>query len=298
MHNGNQKPSWDDLRFVLAVAESGSVSAAARRLCVNHATVLRRVAAFESAHGAAIFERSAQGYTVRPDKLRVIAAARDAALAVDRVERLARGTGDTGTERVRLTSTDTFCQAVLPPILPFVLRALAEPGLRIDLVSSNDHTDLGRLRADIAVRPALELPPDLTGAEAGILAFAAYAAPGAGALPWLGLRGALGRSRPAVWLGDVLADDDAGQAGHGSDSFLVLREMAAAGIGRTVLPCCLGDPDARLERLPALMPEMAVPIWVASHADLASDPRLLRLRERLVAALLARAPLLSGRVSG
>lgn len=41
--------NWDDLRFVLAVADQGSVSAAARDIGVTHATVLRRVAAFETA---------------------------------------------------------------------------------------------------------------------------------------------------------------------------------------------------------------------------------------------------------
>ena len=45
------RENWDDLRFVLAVAEEGTVSAAARRLRVNHATVLRRVAAYEAATG-------------------------------------------------------------------------------------------------------------------------------------------------------------------------------------------------------------------------------------------------------
>ena len=48
MHSEN----WDDLRFVLAVAETGTVSGAARLLGVNHATVLRRVAAFETRHAA------------------------------------------------------------------------------------------------------------------------------------------------------------------------------------------------------------------------------------------------------
>ena len=57
MHNDN----WDDLKFVLSVAETGSVSGAARRLGVNHATVLRRISAFEDAHGAEVFERSQQG---------------------------------------------------------------------------------------------------------------------------------------------------------------------------------------------------------------------------------------------
>ncbi|MCB2152823.1 MAG: LysR family transcriptional regulator, partial [Rhodobacteraceae bacterium] len=59
-----QRDNWDDLRFVLAVAEEGSVSGAARRLGVNHATVLRRIAAFEEATGVEIFDKTARGYAV------------------------------------------------------------------------------------------------------------------------------------------------------------------------------------------------------------------------------------------
>ncbi|MCA1941453.1 MAG: LysR family transcriptional regulator, partial [Caenispirillum bisanense] len=36
---------WDDLRHFTALADAGTLSAAARRLRVEHATVARRVAA-------------------------------------------------------------------------------------------------------------------------------------------------------------------------------------------------------------------------------------------------------------
>ena len=45
------KLNWDDLRYVLAVADTGSVNAAAKVLGVNHATVLRRIASFEETCG-------------------------------------------------------------------------------------------------------------------------------------------------------------------------------------------------------------------------------------------------------
>ncbi|MBS0563422.1 MAG: LysR family transcriptional regulator, partial [Proteobacteria bacterium] len=71
------RANWDDLRFVLAVIQEGSVSAAARVIGVNHATVLRRVAAFEAAHGLALFDKTARGYRIPPDRAQVIEAARD-----------------------------------------------------------------------------------------------------------------------------------------------------------------------------------------------------------------------------
>ena len=53
--------NWDDLRFLLAVARHGSLSAAARVLGVNHSTVLRRVTALEPAMGARLCDKMPGG---------------------------------------------------------------------------------------------------------------------------------------------------------------------------------------------------------------------------------------------
>jgi len=277
------RANWDDLRYVLAVAEHGSVSAAARALGVNHATVLRRIAAFEAAHGAPIFDRGPHGYAVPPDRLRVIEAAREAAAAIDTVNRLIRGAEAQISGTLRITSTDSLCVGVLPEIVAGLQAASA--GLRIDLISTNAHLDLGRLGADITVRPALRLPDDMRGEQAGVLGFAVYAAPKAPDI-WLGLRGALQRAA----VGPLVTDE----TGAGSDSFVVLRELAAQGLGRAILPCCLGEPDARLRRVDSGLNLPLVPLWVASHPDLADSPRLSRLRRRIVRALRDRASLIAG----
>ena len=53
---------WDDIRYFLAVARGGSVRAAAARLGVNHATVLRRIAQLEERLGVRMFEKLPSGY--------------------------------------------------------------------------------------------------------------------------------------------------------------------------------------------------------------------------------------------
>jgi DNA-binding transcriptional LysR family regulator len=288
MHRDN----WDDLRFVLAVAETGSVSAAARALEVNHATVLRRVAAFEERHGVLIFERTPTGYAVPRDRIRLIEAAREVEAAHLAVTRLVAGARAPLAGAVRVTSTDTFCLAVLPRAL-MRLRAEA-PELRIDLLCSNSHADLARIEADIAVRPALELPDDLAGeaaAEIGIAAYAPAADPDTEA--WLGVSGPLSRFKPvADWM---KANVPPAALTGAADSYVILREMVAAGQGRALLPCVLGDDDPRLVRLEGRFPEIAVPLWVASHVDLADAPRLATVRARLVEALRADAARLRGR---
>jgi DNA-binding transcriptional LysR family regulator len=282
------KENWDDLRYVLAVAETGTVSAAARQLGVNHATVLRRIAAFEERHGAPVFQRSGQGYTLRADRLRMLDAAREVENAVLAVGRLIRGAEAPLRGDVRITSTDTFCHAVLPSIMAEI--QAGAPELRLTLLCSNDHLDLSRLHADIAVRPSPELRDGLVGQVAAHLGVAVYAAPGAPDR-WLGVAGALTRSRAGEWVKQKM---HAGDVAGAADSFIVLREMAAQGLGRSVLPCCLGDPDPRLVRLGDVVPDPSVEIWVASHEDLADVPRIAAVRRMLVDGLAKRAGVLSG----
>ncbi len=53
---------WDDVRYFLATARGGSVRTAAKRLGVNHATVLRRIAQLEQRLGVQVFEKLPSGY--------------------------------------------------------------------------------------------------------------------------------------------------------------------------------------------------------------------------------------------
>jgi len=55
---------WDDYQYFLAVAGSGSVSAAARRLGQSHSTVLRRLDKLETALDVRLFERFQTGYVL------------------------------------------------------------------------------------------------------------------------------------------------------------------------------------------------------------------------------------------
>ena len=274
------RDNWDDLRFVLAVAEEGSVNAAARRLGVNHATVLRRVAAFEEAAGMPLFDKTARGYAVSATMARVIDATREVDRAVQAVGRVLRGTAAPLAGDVRVTSTDSLCQFVLAPIVARIAREL--PELRVQLLCSNAHLDLGRTHADIAIRPAIELSQDLTGERAALLGFGLFRKAGSAPRNWLGIAGALSRSRVGKWLDAEINPD---QIIASADSFLILREMAAEGLGMAILPAFLGIEDPRLEPVADAIPDLSVDIWVASHSDLADVPRISAVRRLLAQAL-------------
>jgi DNA-binding transcriptional LysR family regulator len=281
------RDNWDDLRFVLAVVDEGSVSGAARRLGVNHATVLRRVAAFEEATGTELFDKTARGYVVPPDRMPIVDAAREVDRAVQSVSRLLAGARAPLTGDVRITSTDSLCQILLPPIIASISREA--PEVRVQLLSSNAHMDLGRIQADITVRPTDKLPDDLVGSRAAELAFGLYhlSSESPDKLAWLGLVGQLSRTVPSRWMADSLSDSD---ITDGADSFMTLRELALQGRGLAILPRFLGDSDPRLSRIIGMMPPLSVDIWVASHVDLAGVPRIALMRRLLTEAIARSLP--------
>lgn len=281
--------NWDDLRFVLAVADHGSVSAAARDIGVTHATVLRRVAAFEAAHGGAIFDKGPTGYKVREDRQRVIDAAREVADAVGVVDRLMHGARAPLSGRVRISSTDSLCRFVLPPL--FQRMRAAAPNLHLSLLSSNRHVDVGRLQADLLVRPTAALAEDLIGTIASEMSFFAYSLADLSD-HWLELQGPIGQSTVAAWMEKNIAKS---QITCGSDSFVALGELARLGLGTAALPAFIGDVTPGLVRRPELMPEKRVPIWVATHVDLNESPRI-RLAGRYLSEFLSELePQLTGR---
>lgn len=280
--------NWDDLRYVLAVADHGTVSSAARELGVSHATVLRHVASFEADHNGQVFDRGPTGYQVRDDRRRVIEAARDVAQAVGTVDRLMHGSRAPMRGRVRISSTDSMCRFILPGAV-LRMREVA-PELQLDLLSSNQHVDIARLQADISVRPTHTLPEDMVGDPVAEMAFHAYATPEAPER-WLGLQGPLGRAAVGQWM---QKDIDPGTIISGSDSFVVLAELAQLGLGHAALPAFVGDRYPALRRCPGRMPDLRVPLWIATHVDLNDSPRIRRVRDQLADHLRGCASQLSG----
>jgi len=287
MHKNN----WDDLRFVLAVADMGSVSAAARALGVNHATVLRRLAALEYRFQTSLFIKDPLGYRLSDEGKAVIDALRDAENAVNRVERLLKGNAAELKGHVRLTSTDSLCQLILPEVVAAITKS--KSGLRFSLLSTNSHMNFEHLTADLTLRPAVKLADDLDGQNVGTLGVAVYAGqnmPAEKADVWLGLEGALARSAPSVWLHNHVTKAHIGQA---SDSFMVLAALAALNEGLCLLPCFVGERDERLIRQ-RNYEKISIPLWIASQADMADTAKIRTARALLAKELAVFAAELAG----
>ena len=285
-HTGLQ---WDDLRFVLALIEAGSLARAAKTLRVDHTTVGRRVEAAESALGVRLFTRTRAGYVPTPEAKRLSAPMRTVEGAVDSLERVARA-GRGGLQgTVRVTSPETLGVAFLAPCLAAFGRK--HPGLVIELEPAGTVLDLGRQEAEIAVRSFKSKGENLVVKRVASIGYGLYASHGYLAqqpafgletiadFSFLGPPGA--KELETLWLKKLCPN---ARLGFVSTLSIALREAARADAGIAILPRYLGDADPALRYLP--MPnEPSESVWLTVHKDLRASPRVRAVLDFLAQAL-------------
>lgn len=294
--------NWDDLRFVLAVADQGSVASAARWLGVNHTTVLRRVHAFEEAKKIRLFERLSTGYVLTAEGEQLVATARGIDDTVAALERRITGRDLKLEGVIRVTTTDTFMTSVLPAHLAAFRRR--HPRIAIELALTNSRLNLTKRDADVAIRPAKELPAPLIGRRVADVGFAIYGArsyletkpadPLSADHAWLAGDELLANSPVAGWMRHHVPD---AHVAFRADSFVALRHAAAAGLGLAALPCCLGGAEPALARLDAPVDELKTGLWVLTHQDLSRAARIRAFIEHMEDRLAGDRALLAGRPS-
>jgi DNA-binding transcriptional LysR family regulator len=140
---------WDQARIFLAVARTGQLLGAARRLGVNHATVARQLTALETDLGTKLVERLNAGCSLTPAGEQFLVAAEAAESAFLRAAAALSGTSTAVSGTVRVGAPEGLGNSVLAP----ALAALGEqhPDLVVQLVPLPRTFSLSRREADIAV---------------------------------------------------------------------------------------------------------------------------------------------------
>jgi DNA-binding transcriptional LysR family regulator len=145
---------WDNLRFFLELARTGTLVSAARRLAVDHTTVARRIQALEKEAGTALFSREADGHRLTEAGRRLqpqVEAMESAFLTIESASP-SKDEGLSGL--VRIGATEGFGTVVLAPQLATF--AQQHPKLVIDLLAMPRLVHLSRREADIVI--SLERP--------------------------------------------------------------------------------------------------------------------------------------------
>jgi DNA-binding transcriptional LysR family regulator len=280
---------WEDIRHFVALAREGTLSAAARTLGVDHATVARRVAALETSTGLKLVDRRARTTTLTEDGKRmatVAAPMEEAAFALGRAAQAAKPGID---GEVSISAPPNFASSVIAPQL-IRLRHL-HPGIRLKLIGEKRRASLSRREADVALRLLRPLEAGLFVRKIGSFGFSLYGAPAylektpPHAFAFIGYDASMAESPQEVWLSTIIGERE-----------VVLRtndletQVAAArsGLGIAALPHYLGDSDPRLQRHVVTQKPISRDVWLVVHHDLRQVPAVRAVMEFLVNCLKPR----------
>lgn len=150
---------WNQARSFLAVAEEGSLSAAAVVLDVTQPTISRQLAALESELNVMLFERTGRSVSLTQAGYDLLDHVQTMAHGANLMSLAASGKSQAIEGLVRITASDMTAAHLLPPMLQR-LKSMA-PDIEIDIVADNTIRDLLLREADIAVRHTRPTQPDL-----------------------------------------------------------------------------------------------------------------------------------------
>lgn len=284
---------WTLLRAFLAVAETGSLSAAARRLGASQPTLGRQIRTLEVELGTELFHRQPRGLALTETGAVLLAPARAMGEAAGQIALVAAGQDARLEGTVRITASHAFSVYHLPPILARI-RA-AEPGIGIELVPSDATTNLLYREADIALRMYRPTQLDLVTRHIADLPLALIAS-----------RDYLRRRSTPQVPEDLLDHDVIGydtspmiedgfrQAGFPvtrdffklrTDDNIAYLEMirAGCGIGFSQVSVARADPSLVILDLGLAIPTL--PLWLTAHEAMRQTPRIRRVWDLLVDAL-------------
>src|SRR4028118_746302 len=108
---------WNDLRYFLAVARSGSTLAAGKALRISQTTVARRITALEEALKLPLFDRRQAGYALTPDGEQLLACAEDVETATTKFSDAAAARTRDLSGTVRVTADEILASPLLVPML-------------------------------------------------------------------------------------------------------------------------------------------------------------------------------------
>ncbi|MFK7764743.1 MAG: LysR family transcriptional regulator [Roseobacter sp.] len=165
---------WDDIRVFLAVARSGTLSGAVRRLGLGIATVSRRIERLELAMGQPLFARHQSGYRLTEDGKALVERAEEMeAAALSLSSGLRQDAVVSGT--VRLATAENLATGLIVPALGS-LRA-EYPQLSLEIITDIATVNLHRRDADIALRLVKPDRGNVSLQRLGTLGFGLYGAP-------------------------------------------------------------------------------------------------------------------------
>lgn len=274
---------WEDIRYFVALVRHGTLSATARALRVNHATVSRRLASLESVFGRPLFERRPEGFVLNEagravlDETIVMEEAASAAF-----RRLEAGTATAGLVRVTVVRSlaDGFIAERLGPLLR------EHPQLDVELIADSRNLSLARREADLALRLGQPAKGELLTRRVATLGYGFYASASyaarvvAGETPvFIGFDADSEAVPEAAWAKRKFSGR---RFAMRSNSPIAQAATAASGYGVALLPEWLARTRTDLVALDMGEAPPSRELWLIMRPDIARIPRVRLVADHLI----------------
>jgi DNA-binding transcriptional LysR family regulator len=294
MHLRMDKVDWNQLRAFLETAETGSLSAAARKLGQSQPTLSRQVAALELALGVTLFERVGKTMALTSTGLELLSHARVMGAAAHELGLAATGRSEEVEGVVSVATSDAVAAYLMPKILLHIRQAA--PGIQVEVVASDGFSDLLRREADIAIRHVRPEQPELIGRLVRQSSAGFYASES-----WVREHG-LPRTAEEALQHDFIGLDRTGHylqhlRGQGlllssanfrsyADNSVTYWEMIRQGLGIGAIMEEIARETPGVVRVLEDVAGFPLPIWLVTHRELRTAPRI-RIVFDLLAEVLA-----------
>lgn len=262
------------MRHFIALAEAGTLSGAARRMEVEHATVARRVAALEHALGIVLVNRSARRWHLTEAGRDIASVAEGMQTQAHALERavLARRQGRSA--RVTVSAPPAFASIFLAPRL--AVFGARHPEIDLTLHGTQALASLHRQEADIAIRIGRPTELDYVARRIGQISYGLYAAPGYTALPadqwqFIAYDVSFDHMPEQKWIYEMAAGR---RIGFRSNDLMSQLAAARGGMGVAALPRYLAGMTAGVDAgdgvavVPGEVRTLARDFYLVVHADM------------------------------
>lgn len=269
---------WNRARTFLIVAEAGSLSAAAKLTGQHQPTLSRQISALEAELKITLFERVGRGIQLTQSGEKLLHYVRSMADAAGQFSLSASGQSESLAGKVVVTASEVDAAYRLPPVIQRI-RKLA-PEISLEVVVSNQIANLQQREADIAIRNKRPQQPDLiarklTVENVGLFGQANYVEQ---------LENRHYSHVEIIGFEDIPAMIEVLKKFEWSLSaknFSIITQfqwlqiqLALQGNGLTLLPVDIGNQIGLVQVKPNLGTVMALPLWLVSHRELRTNPRI------------------------
>ncbi len=281
---------WDDHRLILTLHRSGTLRAAGDALGVTHTTIARRLSALEEREPSPVFERQGRAYRATPYGLERVALAERMEKLDYTATRIQRRSGESLSGPLSLSIPRAVFQYLLLDEIGAFIRDY--PGIELSVTGTDQLANLDRGEADVVIRGQASPPDHLIGRQICMVGINHYVS-----------RTYLKETPPenyhwitaneeTDWISKTrYPDAPVALVIHDIQSqFLAIKN----GFGLSRTACFMADSDPGLVRLDDQASTHIYGLWVLTHPDLRSSPKVQALMKYMSDGLSKQKDLIQG----